>query len=100
MASRPWNRWTRRSLGSTPGFETDSGAEVTGSIAEIAFWSLGGINQWVMIRGADRANPPLIHLHGGPGFSETALHRRFNADLEQCFTVVYWDQRGAGKSYS
>jgi pimeloyl-ACP methyl ester carboxylesterase len=87
-------------LGSTPRFETDDGAAVSGSIAEIAFQRLGGVDQWVMIRGADDANPPLIHLHGGPGFSETALHRKFNAGLEQAFTVVYWDQRGAGKSYA
>jgi pimeloyl-ACP methyl ester carboxylesterase len=52
-----------------------------------------------MIRGESIANPPLIVLHGGPGWSETALFRYFNAPLEQSFTVVYWDQRGAGKSF-
>lgn len=52
-----------------------------------------------MIRGASLANPPLIMLHGGPGFSETLLFRHFNAPLEQAFTVVYWDQRGTGRSY-
>jgi pimeloyl-ACP methyl ester carboxylesterase len=52
-----------------------------------------------MIRGQSLANPPLIHLHGGPGFSETRLFRHFNSDLEKRFAVVYWDQRGAGKSF-
>jgi pimeloyl-ACP methyl ester carboxylesterase len=53
-----------------------------------------------MIRGEDTSNPPLILLHGGPGWSETSLFRRYNAPLEKRFTVVYWDQRGAGKSFS
>src|SRR5262245_48865364 len=52
-----------------------------------------------MIRGEELSNPPLICLHGGPGFSETWLLRYFNAALEKHFTVVYWDQRGAGKSF-
>src|SRR6202521_1698772 len=52
-----------------------------------------------MIRGESLANPPLILLHGGPGFSEMRLFRHFNAPLEKSFTVVNWDQRGAGKSF-
>ena len=60
---------------------------------------IGGVEQWVLIRGRDRANPLLVLLHGGPGSSETALFRAFNAALEDAFTVVYWDQRGAGRSY-
>ncbi len=45
-----------------------------------------------MIRGKSVANPPLILLHGGPGWGETALFRHFNAPLEACFTAVYWDE--------
>jgi pimeloyl-ACP methyl ester carboxylesterase len=68
-------------------------------IAEKGYRRLGGVDQWVMIRGEDVSNPPLICLHGGPGFSETWLLRYFNASLEHSFTVIYWDQRGAGKSF-
>lgn len=53
----------------------------------------------MIIRGERLTNPPLIHLHGGPGFAETRLFRHFNAPLEKSFTVVYWGQRGAGKSF-
>jgi pimeloyl-ACP methyl ester carboxylesterase len=53
-----------------------------------------------MIRGHSLDNPPLVMLHGGPGFSETVFFRHYNATLERAFTVVYWDQRGTGKSYS
>jgi pimeloyl-ACP methyl ester carboxylesterase len=52
-----------------------------------------------MIRGESIANPPLILLHGGPGFPEMRLFRHFNAPLEKSFTVVYWEQRGTGKSF-
>jgi pimeloyl-ACP methyl ester carboxylesterase len=52
-----------------------------------------------MIRSENIHNPVLILLHGGPGMSETSLFRGFNAVLEKSYTVVYWDQRGAGKSF-
>jgi pimeloyl-ACP methyl ester carboxylesterase len=65
----------------------------------VAYRRLGGLDQWVMIRGVSVINPALILLHGGPGWSETGLFRHFNAPLERSFTAVYWDQRGAGKSF-
>jgi pimeloyl-ACP methyl ester carboxylesterase len=86
-------------LGKTRPFRGPRGEALPGSIAEIQHLRLGGLDQWVMIRGESLANPPLILLHGGPGFTETALFRYFNASLERSFTVVYWDQRGAGKSF-
>jgi pimeloyl-ACP methyl ester carboxylesterase len=88
-----------RHPGKTPPFRGPHGEVVSGSIAEIAYRRLGGLDQWVMIRGESAANPPLILLHGGPGLSETGFFRHFNAPLEKDFTVVYWDQRGAGKSF-
>ena len=88
-----------RDLKETPPFRGPRGELVPGSIAEIAYRRLGGLDQWVMIRGESVANPPLIVLHGGPGWSETGFLRYFNAPLEKDFTVVYWDQRGAGRSF-
>jgi pimeloyl-ACP methyl ester carboxylesterase len=88
-----------RRAGKTPPFRGPRGEPLPGSIAEVAYRRLGGVDQWVMIRGENLANPPLILLHGGPGLSETVFFRRFNAVLEKSFTVVYWDQRGAGKSF-
>ncbi len=83
----------------TPPFRGPNGEPIPGSIAEIHYLRLGGLDQWVMMRGESLANPPLILLHGGPGFTETHFFRHFNAPLEKIFTVVYWDQRGAGKSF-
>ena len=86
-------------LGKTRPFRGPKGEVVPGSIAEVKYLHLGGLDQWVMIRGESLTNPPLILLHGGPGFSETHFFRHFNAPLEKNFIVVYWDQRGSGKSF-
>jgi pimeloyl-ACP methyl ester carboxylesterase len=73
----------------------------TSSIAEARFLTIGGVEQWVMIRSRDMLrNPILVMLHGGPGISETAFWRYYNSkELEKHFVVVYWDQRGSGHSY-
>jgi pimeloyl-ACP methyl ester carboxylesterase len=83
----------------TPPFRGPDGDVLPGSIAEVSYRRLGGLDQWVMIRGESIANPSLILLHGGPGLSDTGFFRRFDAPLEKRFTVVYWDQRGAGRSF-
>lgn len=85
--------------GRTPPFRGPTGAIVPGSIAEIGYLRIGGVDQWVMIRGESIDNPPLILLHGGPGLTETGFFRYFNSPLEKTFTVVYWEQRGAGRSF-
>ena len=69
------------------------------AVTERGFVTIGGIPLWVEIHGADSANPVLFILHGGPGMAETPLLRHFNADLERVFTVVYWEQRGAGRTF-
>lgn len=62
---------------------------------------IGGADQWILIRSEDVENNPIIlFLHGGPGVGEMALQRRYTRGLEPYFTVVNWDQRGAGKSYA
>ena len=83
----------------TRSFRGPGGDVLPRSIAEAGYVRLGGIDQWVMTRGADSTNPLLMMLHGGPGFTDTPFFRTFNAALEKHFTVVYWDQRGAGKSF-
>lgn len=60
---------------------------------------IGGIEQFVTIRGADRRNPILLIIHGGPGFPTTPLAWWTSRGLEDYFTVVHWDQRGAGKTH-
>lgn len=61
---------------------------------------IGGIDQWVSIRGNDRRNPILLMLHGGPGWVAMPTSWYFQRGWEEYFTVVQWDQRGAGKTYA
>jgi len=60
---------------------------------------IGGIEQFVSIRGADRRNPVLLVIHGGPGFPTAPMAWWGTHGLEEYFTVVHWDQRGAGKTH-
>jgi len=60
---------------------------------------VGGIEQWVSVRGTDRKNPVLLYIHGGPGYVSIPMSWWFSRGLEEYFTVVQWDQRGAGKTY-
>jgi pimeloyl-ACP methyl ester carboxylesterase len=67
-------------------------------IQEAAFVDIGGIRQWIQIRGEDRNNPVLLFVHGGPGASTVPISSGWRP-WEKYFTVVQWDQRGAGRTY-
>jgi proline iminopeptidase len=60
---------------------------------------IGGIDQWVSIRGTDRRNPVLLYIHGGPGYVSLPMSWWFSRGWEERFTVVQWDQRAAAKTY-
>jgi pimeloyl-ACP methyl ester carboxylesterase len=80
-------------------FTDAHGHVIPGSIATMEIVTIGGIPQSIWFRGVNTTNPALIILSGGPGASEAALFRHYNSALEQHFLVVYWEQRGAGRSY-
>lgn len=60
---------------------------------------IGGIAQWVSVRGTDRRNPVLLYIHGGPGYVSIPMSWWFSRGLEEYFTVIQWDQRATGKTY-
>lgn len=89
------SQWTAH----TPPILGEDGKPLPGSIATMEKVRLGGVDQWLILRGQDVDKPVLLFLSGGPGGSEAARVFRFNADLEKHFVVVVWEQRGCGKSY-
>ncbi|MEV7379108.1 alpha/beta fold hydrolase [Streptomyces lydicus] len=67
-------------------------------INESGFVRIGGIDQYVSLRGEDRRNPVILEVHGGPGASNLIFAPRTRA-WEKHFTVVRWDMPGAGKTF-
>jgi len=65
-------------------------------ITESGYVRIGGIDQWIQIRGEDRANPVLLFLHGS-GMTMTPFTPIYR-DWEQHYTVVQWDRRGTGRT--
>ena len=60
---------------------------------------VGGIEQWVTIKGGSCANPVILFLHGGPGNTLSPYADSIYGSWEKDFTLVQWDQRGAGRTY-
>lgn len=61
--------------------------------------NLGGMEQFIRIRTEDPSNPLIIYLHGGPGSPDSFTAYRFADGLDEDYTVISWDQRGAGRTY-
>jgi len=66
--------------------------------AEKAFTDINGSRQGMFIQSADAARPVLLYVHGG--LPEFFLADRYPTGLAEDFTVVWWEQRGAGISAS
>jgi pimeloyl-ACP methyl ester carboxylesterase len=68
-------------------------------VEEEMFVRIGGIEQWITIKGDDRNNPVVLFLHGGPGDALSPFADALFGGWERNFTLVQWDQRGAGRTY-
>lgn len=86
-----WRKARRRRVAKALAIDTPNG------IVEQRFIKVGGIDQWIQLRGEDRDNPVLLVLHGGPGWPNAVFTLPLRP-WEQHFTVVQWDHRGAGKT--
>jgi pimeloyl-ACP methyl ester carboxylesterase len=87
---------------STPGkpapYLDNSGAPLPNSISEKVFVEINGVKQGMIIRGRNLDNPVLLYIPGG--MPDTFLNQRYPNGLEDVFTVVWWEPRGAGLSYN
>ncbi|MFZ1990371.1 MAG: alpha/beta hydrolase [Alphaproteobacteria bacterium] len=66
-------------------------------IQEAHFVTINGHEEWISIRGQDRSNPILVMVDGGPGAASSVF---VPYRWEQDFTIVEWDQPGAGRSFA
>jgi pimeloyl-ACP methyl ester carboxylesterase len=86
------------SPGKTEPFLDESGSPMAGSISEKIHVNINGLEQGMFIKSKDVTHPVLLFLHGG--MPEYFLAQHYPAGLEDYFTVVWWEQRGSGISYS
>ena len=79
-------------------FLDDDGTPLPRSLSEKCFVEINGVKQGMIIQSRNISNPVLLYLHGG--MPDYFLSTRYPTGLEDHFTVVWWEQRGAGLSYS
>ena len=71
---------------------------LAGSISEKIHVDINGVDQGMFIKSKDVTHPVLLYLHGG--MPDYFLTQKYPTGLEDYFTVVWWEQRGSGLSYS
>jgi pimeloyl-ACP methyl ester carboxylesterase len=79
-------------------FVDENGMPLPDSISEKIFLDINGVKQGMFIKGKDVKNPVLLYLHGG--MPDYFLSEHYPTGLEDHFTVVWWEMRGSGISYS
>lgn len=86
------------SPGKTKPFVDENGKPLPGSLSEKVFIEVNGIKQGMFIKSKNMENPVLLYLHGG--MPDYFLSGKYPTGLENYFTMVWWEQRGSGLSYS
>jgi pimeloyl-ACP methyl ester carboxylesterase len=76
------------------------GGPLPGSVSEKIWVEINGVKQGMVVSGENERNPVLLWVHGGPGMPDYLLTKQYPTNLEDLFTVVWWDQRGTALSYN
>ena len=88
-----WSPGTRKPIGDP------AGGPLPDSVSEKTWVDINGVKQGMIVRGESERNPVLLWVHGGPGMPDYLLTKQYPTNLEDLFTVVWWDQRGTALSY-
>jgi proline iminopeptidase len=59
--------------------------------------TINGVAHWVRVAGNDGGSP-IVVVHGGPGANASLCEQTVGPRLAEFATVVYYDQRGCGRS--
>jgi len=62
------------------------------------FLGINGIQHWCKVMGTAHNTVPLVIVHGGPGGNHYVSERTLGLRLEDYITVIYYEQRGCGRS--
>jgi len=79
--------------------QSDTTITTENGIDTLEMVEVNEVKHGLLIRGEDVSNPVLLFVHGGPGTPGMLLHRYFETELLDTYTIVHYDQRGVGKSY-
>jgi pimeloyl-ACP methyl ester carboxylesterase len=79
-------------------FVDENGNPLAGSISEKVFLNVNGVEQGMFFKSKGTSHPVLLYLHGG--MPDYFLTQKYPTGLEDYFTVVWWEQRGSGISFS
>ena len=60
---------------------------------------IGGIEQYLLHYRSKPEDPVLLFIHGGPGQTESFFAFLVEEYAERDYNIVYYDQRGAGKTW-
>jgi pimeloyl-ACP methyl ester carboxylesterase len=74
-------------------------AQLADGIDDQGFVTIGGIKQWISVRGRHKDAPILLFVHGGPGFTSIPSSYYFMSGWDEYFTIAQYDERGAGQTY-
>lgn len=77
---------------------SSNGEPIANSVSEKVYVNINGVEQGMFIKSKDATHPVLLFLHGG--MPVYFLSEKYPTGIEDHFTIVWWERRGSGMSYS